>query len=89
MIWIDLTDLESSQGRVVLRENASATRKQYQCQGSWHYISWVLNDEIHQWLLDHREDDYCFAIYEETLVYRVLLSNANVAMLFKLTWGGM
>lgn len=85
MFSIDLCDMDGSLGRIEVREGAFATRLERQCQGSWYVLSWVLRDDIHQWLLDYGQSDYRFALNEDTRIYQVFL-DSSVAMLFKLTW---
>lgn len=86
MIWVNISNLERSNGRIEVRDYAIATRLEQQCQGCQYAKSWVLSDEIHQWLVDRGESNYCFALNQDTWSYQVLLSSSQMAMLFKLTW---
>lgn len=86
MIWLNISDLERANGRIEVREGAHASRLEQQCQGSWYGLSWVLSNEIHQWLVDHGQSDYRFALNQVTQIYQVQLNSHSAAMLFKLTW---
>lgn len=86
MIWVNVSDLERSNGRIEVRESAISTRLEQQCQGSPYVLSWVLSDEVHHWLVDHGQADYRFVLNQDTSMYQVLLTDCDVAVLFKLTW---
>lgn len=86
MIWVNVSNLERSGGRIEARRYAIGTRLEQQCQGDRFMLSWVLSDEIHRWLVDHGQADYHFALNQVTSMYQVLLTDPDVALLFKLTW---